>query len=144
MSWAGFRHCGLPYRRDPRYAGKTKYTFKKMVKFAVDGILSFSDRPLKITAYLGFLITMVSFLVGLRIAIGKLLHPDMLVSGWTSMILAVLFIGGIQLVSLGILGLYVGRQYREVKRRPLYIIAEKTGFDVGRPPGSLGEGLDSR
>jgi polyisoprenyl-phosphate glycosyltransferase len=144
VSWAGFSHCGLSYRRDPRYAGETKFTFKKMIKFAVDGILSFSDRPLKVTAYLGFLITVASFLVGLRIAISKLIHPDILVSGWTSMILAVLFIGGIQLISLGILGLYVGRQYREVKRRPLYIISEKTGFAAGRPPGNPGEGLDGR
>ena len=144
VSWAGFRQCGLPYRRDPRYAGQTKFTFKKMVKFAVDGILSFSDRPLKITAYLGFLITAVSFLVGLRIAISKIIHPDILVSGWTSMILAVLFIGGIQLISLGILGLYVGRQYREVKRRPLYIISEKTGFGDDRPKAAPGEGAGGR
>jgi polyisoprenyl-phosphate glycosyltransferase len=144
VSWAGFSHYGLPYRRDPRYAGKTKFTFKKMVKFAIDGILSFSDRPLKITSYFGFLITMVSFLAGLRIAISKIIHPDILVSGWTSMILAVLFIGGIQLISLGILGLYVGRQYREVKRRPLYIISEKTGFADGRPQDNPGEGIGSR
>jgi glycosyltransferase involved in cell wall biosynthesis len=136
VSWAGFSHCGLSYKRDARYAGKTKFTLKKMVKFAFDGILSFSDRPLKITAYFGFLITVASFLVALRIAIGKILHPQILVSGWTSLILTVLFIGGIQLISLGILGLYVGRQYREVKRRPLYIISEKMGFAEGQDDAS--------
>lgn len=140
VSWAGFRHCGLPYRRDPRYAGKTKFTFKKMVKFAVDGILSFSDRPLKVTAYLGFLITVASFILGLKIAIDKVLDPEILVSGWTSMILAVLFMGGIQLISLGILGLYVGRQYREIKGRPLYIVAEKTGFVDAAPDKTMGNG----
>lgn len=130
VSWAGFSHFGLPYKRDPRYAGKTKFTFRKMIKFAFDGILSFSDRPLKISAYLGFLITLATFLMAVKITVGKVLHPQVLVSGWTSLILAVLFMGGIQLISLGILGLYIGRQYREVKRRPLYIISEKTGFGL--------------
>lgn len=128
VGWTGFLQTGLPYRRDPRYAGKTKFTFRKMLKFAVDGVLSFSDRPLKLTAYLGFLITTVAFIMALRIVINKIRFPDMLVSGWTSLILTVLFIGGIQLISLGILGLYLGRQYREVKRRPLYIVADKFGF----------------
>jgi glycosyltransferase involved in cell wall biosynthesis len=103
-----------------------------MVKFAVDGVLSFSDKPLKITSYLGFLITFLSFAIGLKIIIGKIQHPQIAVSGWTSMILAVLFIGGIQLISLGILGLYLGRQYREVKKRPLYIIGETFGFEDDR------------
>ncbi len=133
VSWAGFTQVGVPYRRDRRYAGKTKFTFKKMIRFAFDGILSFSDKPLKISAYLGFLITLASFVMALRVLIGKIRHPEMLVSGWTSLILAVLFIGGIQMISLGILGLYLGRQYREVKRRPLYVVAETTGFDDDAP-----------
>jgi polyisoprenyl-phosphate glycosyltransferase len=128
VRWTGFRQTGLPYRRDPRFAGKTKFTVRKMIKFAVDGVLSFSDKPLKITSYFGFLITLLSFAMGLRIIIGKIRYPQIAVSGWTSMILAVLFIGGIQLISLGILGLYLGRQYREVKKRPLYIIADTFGF----------------
>ena len=134
VSWTGFSQVGLPYRRDRRYAGKTKFTLKKMVRFAFDGILSFSDKPLKLTAYLGFLITLVSFVMALRVLIEKIRHPDMLVSGWTTLILAVLFIGGIQMISLGILGLYLGRQYREVKKRPLYVVAETIGFDrtIGR------------
>jgi polyisoprenyl-phosphate glycosyltransferase len=131
VSWAGFTQVGIPYRRDRRFAGKTKFTFKKMVRFAFDGILSFSDKPLKITAYFGFLMTLISFVLALRVLIGKIRHPEMLVSGWTSLILAVLFIGGIQMISLGILGLYLGRQYREVKKRPLYVVAETTGFDDG-------------
>ena len=134
ISWTGFSQYGLPYQRDRRYAGKTKFTFRKMIKFAFDGILSFSDKPLKITSYLGFLFTLVSFIVGLRIIIGKIRDPQVAVSGWTSMILAVLFIGGIQLISLGILGLYLGRQYREVKKRPLYVIAETFGFEDDRKP----------
>jgi dolichol-phosphate mannosyltransferase len=78
------------------------------------------------------LFTLVSFIIGLRIIIGKIQDPQVAVSGWTSMILAVLFIGGIQLISLGILGLYLGRQYREVKKRPLYIIADAFGFEDDR------------
>ena len=133
VSWTGFAQVGILYRRDRRYAGKTKFTLKKMVRFAFDGILSFSDKPLKISAYLGFLITLASFIMALRVLIGKIRHPEVLVSGWTSLILAVLFIGGIQMISLGILGLYLGRQYREVKRRPLYIIAETSGFEKDPP-----------
>lgn len=128
VSWAGFSQYGLLYRRDFRYAGKTKFTFKKMLRFAVDGILSFSDKPLKISAFLGFLITFISFLIALWIMINKIRFPQMVVSGWASLILTVLFMGGIQLLSLGILGLYLGRQYREVKKRPLYIISDKFGF----------------
>ena len=128
ISWVGYPQYGLLYQRDIRYAGKTKFTFKKMLKFAVDGILSFSDKPLKISAYLGFIITIIAFLMGIRIIIDKIRHPQMLISGWSSLILAVLFLGGLQLISLGILGLYIGRQYREVKTRPLYIVAEEIGY----------------
>lgn len=129
VSWVGFPQTSITYERDRRYAGKTKFTLRKMMKFAVDAILSFSDKPLKMSAVLGFLITFVSFVLALRILLGKLFNPSLAVSGWTSLILTVLFIGGIQLLSLGILGLYVGRQYSEVKRRPLYVVAEKVGFE---------------
>jgi glycosyltransferase involved in cell wall biosynthesis len=138
VSWAGFPQAGVKYARDRRYAGKTKFTLKKMVRFAFDGLLSFSDKPLKITSAVGFLITTVSFLMGLRIVVNKIRFPATLVSGWTSLILTVLFMGGIQLISLGILGLYLGRQYREVKKRPLYVVAATVGFEAGQDP--LGEG----
>jgi dolichol-phosphate mannosyltransferase len=129
VSWTGFSQVGLPYKRDRRYAGKTKFTLKKMIRFGFDGILSFSDKPLKLTAYFGFFITLASFVMAVRVLIGKIRHPDMLVSGWTTLILVVLFMGGIQLISLGIQGLYLGRQYREVKKRPLYVVADTIGFD---------------
>jgi len=138
VSWAGFPQAGVRYTRDRRYAGRTKFTLKKMIRFAFDGLLSFSDKPLKITSAVGFLITTVSFLMGLRIVVNKIRFPETLVSGWTSLILTVLFMGGIQLISLGILGLYLGRQYREVKKRPLYVVAATVGFEPGRDP--LGEG----
>lgn len=130
IRWAGFPQYGLSYKRDKRYAGKTKFSIRKMIKFGVDGILSFSDRPLKITAYLGFLITAGSFFMALRIAYSKFRYPNTLVSGWTSLILTVLFMGGVQLISLGIIGLYLGRQYREAKKRPLYVIAHTFGLDA--------------
>ncbi|MDD8038558.1 MAG: glycosyltransferase family 2 protein [Acidobacteriota bacterium] len=142
VSWTGFAQVGVSYRRDPRFAGKTKFTLKKMVRFAFDGILSFSDKPLKITAYIGFLITLASFLMAGRVLIGKIRHPEVLVSGWTSLILAVLFIGGIQMISLGILGLYLGRQYREVKKRPLYIVADTANLgEDGAEAGSRDEAV---
>ena len=140
VSWAGFSQAGISYKRDRRYAGKTKFTLKKMMRFAFDGLLSFSDKPLKITSFLGFLITTASFLAGLRIIVNKIRFPSTLVSGWTSLILTVLFMGGIQLLSLGILGLYLGRQYREVKKRPLYVVAETFGFEKGKEPPAGGQG----
>lgn len=129
VSWTGFSQTGLRYRRDRRFAGQTKFTLKKMVRFAIDGILSFSDKPLKLTAYTGFLFTAAAFILGLRIIINKIRFPETIVSGWASLIVAVLLVGGVQLISMGILGLYLGRQYREVKRRPLYVIAKTIGFD---------------
>jgi polyisoprenyl-phosphate glycosyltransferase len=136
VSWTGFPQVGLPYKRDRRYAGKTKFTLKKMIRFAFDGILSFSDKPLKLSAYFGFFITLASFVMAVRVLIGKIRHPEMLVSGWTTLILVVLFMGGIQLISLGIQGLYLGRQYREVKKRPLYVVADTIGFDKKDGRGS--------
>ena len=128
VKWLGFSQFGLTYNRDRRYAGKTKFSLKKMIRFAADGVLSFSDKPLKISAFLGSIITIFSFMAGLWVAINKIRSPHMVISGWASMILAVLFMGGVQLLSLGVLGIYLGRQYREVKRRPLYIVSEKIGF----------------
>ncbi len=101
-----------------------------------DEILPGEKLPLKMTAYLGFAITLAAFVAALRILIAKIRFPETTVSGWTSLILTVLFIGGIQLISLGIVGLYLGRQYREVKRRPLYIVADQVGFpEDGREKG---------
>jgi len=129
VSWCGFPQVGVPYQRDRRYAGKTKFSLKRMLRFAIDGILSFSDKPLKLTSYLGFVITAGSFLLGINMIIGKLVHPTQAISGWTSLIVVILFVGGVQLLSLGVMGLYIGRQYKEMKNRPLYVVAEKCGFE---------------
>jgi dolichol-phosphate mannosyltransferase len=129
VSWLGFKQCGITYVRDARYAGKTKYTFRKMIRFAFNGIASFSEKPLVLAGWLGLLVTAGGFAFLLYIIIGKLLHPDAIVTGWASLMGIVIFFGGIQLLSLGILGQYIGRIYREVKRRPLYILEAAWGWD---------------
>jgi len=128
VSWIGFPQSGLLYERDRRYAGKTTYTFKKMIKLAIDGLVGFSDKPLKITAYLGFFITFISFLLVLKIVIDKIINPQLSISGWASLMVTLIFLGGIQMISIGIIGLYLGRQYSEVKRRPIYVVSETYGI----------------
>lgn len=125
VSWVGFRQIGIPYDRDVRHSGKTKYPFAKMLRFAVDGITSFSDAPLRFASYLGFCASLVAFVYALYVIISKLLNVNPLgyTPGWASTIVAVLFLGGVQLIGIGILGEYLGRVYDEVKGRPIYIIS---------------------
>jgi polyisoprenyl-phosphate glycosyltransferase len=129
ISWVGFPQCPLPYVRQPRYAGRTKYSLRKLVQLAFDGISSFSEKPLRLSSHLGFLVTIGALLLIVWTIIGKMLHPADSVPGWTSVMDAVLFLGGIQLMCIGILGEYVGRIFREAKGRPLYIIADRINFD---------------
>jgi glycosyltransferase involved in cell wall biosynthesis len=128
-NWIGFRQTAVPFVREVRYAGKTKYPLEKMIKFAFDGITSFSFVPLQLATYLGFSASAVSFCYILY-AIGLKLFTDETVLGWTSLIVAVLFIGGVQLITLGIMGEYIGRIYEEIKGRPLYIVADAIGFSA--------------
>jgi glycosyltransferase involved in cell wall biosynthesis len=127
-SWIGFRQASVTFARQARHAGKTKYPVRRMLRFALTGITSFSFVPLQLASYLGFLVSLVS-LVYMVYAIGIKLFTARVVQGWTSVIVAVLFIGGVQLISLGILGEYIGRIYEEVKRRPLYVVEEAVGFE---------------
>jgi polyisoprenyl-phosphate glycosyltransferase len=129
VSWVGFRQTGIHYERDPRYAGVSKFSLFKMINFAWDGMTSFSERPLRVSAQLGGLVTISAVLLMVWVFVGKFVNPAQVVQGWTSTMLIVLFLGGVQLLSIGILGEYIGRIYRETKDRPLYLIAEKTGFD---------------
>jgi glycosyltransferase involved in cell wall biosynthesis len=126
VSWVGFRQIGIPYDRDVRYAGRTKYPFTKMLRFAVDGITSFSDAPLRFASYLGFCASFVAFVYALYVIISKLfnINPLGYTPGWASTIVAVLFLGGVQLIGIGILGEYLGRVYDEVKGRPIYIVSD--------------------
>ena len=127
VAWAGFRQTPLPYAREPRTAGASKYPLRKMLHFAGDGILSFSLTPLKFATFLGFLASALA-LVGIVYALAVRLETHAWVAGWASIFLAVLFMGGVQLICLGILGEYLGRIYGESKRRPLYFVAEKLGW----------------
>lgn len=126
--WAGFRQGSVQYERDPRTAGATKYSLKKMLRLAFDGITSFSEKPLMLAMQLGLLITGASFLGMLYLFISRIIRPESVVAGWTSLIVIVLFVGGTQLLVIGILGLYVGRIHRQSKGRPLYIAADLRGF----------------
>ena len=126
VSWVGYNQIGVEYDRDERHSGSTKYPLPKMLRFAVDGITSFSDVPLRFASYLGFFSSVVAFVYALVVVIYKVLrvNPPGYTRGWASTIVAVLFLGGVQLISLGILGEYIGRIYDEVKGRPLYLISD--------------------
>ena len=130
VSWVGFRQTDVTYVREERFAGETKYPLKKMIKFALDGITAFSYKPLKLSTYLGFLLSVGSFLYLIAVICIKL-FTDTAVSGWASTLSVTLFFNGIILIMLGIMGEYVGRIYDESKNRPLYIIREKKGFSDG-------------
>jgi dolichol-phosphate mannosyltransferase len=129
-SWAGFRQTGIQFDRELRHSGRSGFNLVRYLRFAFDGIFSFSHVPLQLSTYLGFFISLVSFLLGIWFLVAKLmgLLPD--VPGWSSMAVFILFIGGVQLLSVGVLGQYIGRIYDEVKKRPPYIIKHSLGFDV--------------
>ena len=130
-SWVGFPQTSVVYDRPNRYAGETKYTARKMVRLAVDGLLSFSSVPLRLSTWLGFFVAAAGA-VYLLVAIAARLFIGHLPSGWTSIIAIVLLLGGSQLVVTGVLGQYVARIYDETKQRPLYVVAERHGVDVPR------------
>ncbi len=121
VSWVGFRSTAIEYVREQRFAGETKYPLKKMIRFALDGIASFSCKPLKLATYLGF-VTLFSSFVYLVISLYLLLITDSTVAGWSSLIACLLLLNGVILIILGVLGEYVGRIYDETKNRPLYIL----------------------
>lgn len=126
--WVGFKQTGVSYRRDARKAGVTKYPLRKMLRFALDAITSFSYLPLQLATYSGFAIAGLS-VVAILIAIVLRLTGNA-IAGQATTLVSVLFLGGIQLIFLGIIGEYLGRIYDEVKRRPLYIVAERHGLEA--------------
>jgi len=123
FAWVGFRSKAVPYERRPRSAGTTKWNYWKLWNFALDGLVSFSSIPLRIWAYIGAIIAFLSFLYGFLIIVQVLLFGRS-APGYASLMTAVLFFGGIQLLSVGIMGEYIGRIFVEVKGRPLYIVRE--------------------
>lgn len=131
-AWVGFQQIGLPYKREARAAGETKYPLKKMVRLAIDAIASFSQAPLKLATYVGFAVTLISLLAIAVVIVLRLLPGIHALEGQATTLIATLFIGGVQLVSIGILGEYIGRIYDEVKRRPLFLVSKTHGFE--EPP----------
>lgn len=128
VAWIGFNQTFVEYDRESRFAGTTKYPLKKMLRLASDAILSFSNTPLKVATFVGFITSIIAF-GGILYALYMRIFTDNYVEGWTLLMISILLIGGIILLVLGIIGEYVGRIYGEIKQRPLYIIRDKIGFD---------------
>jgi dolichol-phosphate mannosyltransferase len=131
FSWIGLRQTGVLYRREERFAGETKYPLRKMLRFAMTGVISFSAAPLRAALNIGFVVSLIAFGLGIWSLIVKAsgLYN---VPGWTSIVVVTSFIGGIQLIVLGVIGEYIGDIHTEVKRRPLYVVSELENF--GQPP----------
>ncbi|HEY2161750.1 MAG TPA: glycosyltransferase family 2 protein [Solirubrobacteraceae bacterium] len=133
--WVGYRQTAVPYDRDPRYAGETKYTLSKMLRFSLDAISSFSHRPLQLATLLGFIVSTLAFIAIPVVIVLRIVGSYL--PGFSSVTLAVLLLGGIQLIAIGIIGEYVGRIYDEVKGRPLYLVRTRLNVaeeESGEPP----------
>lgn len=142
FGWMGFKQTAVPFERPARVAGETKYPLWKMMRLAVHGIISFSEKPLRIALWGGLAISGMAGLLGLY-AVGAWLFKDSVMEGWTSTIVIVSFLSGINLMMTGIVGLYVGGIHAEVKRRPLYVIDRTTGFDQVIVEGSESTGKEA-
>jgi polyisoprenyl-phosphate glycosyltransferase len=130
--WVGYRQAAVPYTRDPRYAGVTKYTLPKMLRFSLDAISSFSHRPLQLATLLGFVISTLAFIAIPLVILLRILGSYL--PGFSSPTIAVLLLGGIQLIAIGIIGEYVGRIYDEVKGRPLYLVRSRVNIPDDEAP----------
>jgi polyisoprenyl-phosphate glycosyltransferase len=124
FAWVGYDQTGVTYTREPRHAGRTKFPLSKMLRFASDGIISFSTVPLRLALNLGFAVSVVSFLLGVVTIVLRALGAGGFVPGWASVAVALTFFSGIQLTVLGVVGEYIARIYEEVKRRPLYLVRD--------------------
>jgi dolichol-phosphate mannosyltransferase len=132
VTWVGYNQTAILYDRDRRYGGETKYPFSRMVKFAFDGITGFSSQPLRLASHVGLFFAAASLALTVALIIYRFAGGPNLIPGWTSLAVAVLFLGGVQLVAIGILGEYIGRIYDETKRRPLYLIKDAQNLDPAR------------
>jgi dolichol-phosphate mannosyltransferase len=120
-AWLGFRQTAVQFERAARYAGEPKYTFRKSLSLAINGIVSFSKQPLRIATWFGLLVSFASFLLGLWFIILRL-TGEFEIRGWASTVVIILFLGGVQLLTIGIIGEYLARIYDEVKQRPLFVV----------------------
>ncbi len=134
ISWLGFKQTAIEFEREERFAGETKYPFKKMLKLALDGITTFSYKPLKLASYIGTIISITSFLYLIFVLAQRLFFPETVQPGWASILAVSLFFNGITLLMLGIIGEYIGRIYDEAKGRPLYIIRETRNLPDDKHP----------
>ncbi len=123
ISWIGFNQTFVEYERSGRSFGSTGYTYRKMIRFAMDGITSFSNFPLKVASFLGFIVSFVSFIIMLYALYVRFINGHY-VEGWTSLMISILFLGGVQLICVGIIGEYLSRVSDNVRNRPLYVIQE--------------------
>ncbi|MBA2708066.1 MAG: glycosyltransferase family 2 protein [Gemmatimonadaceae bacterium] len=130
-AWLGFRQTAVPFERPPRFAGTTKYPVTRMIALATDAVFALSKAPLRIATYLGFSVSAISFLLGVAFIIERLTSDSGIARGWASTIVVVLFLGGVQLICLGVIGEFIGRIYDEVKGRPLYVVARTVDADRG-------------
>ncbi|MCX6246776.1 MAG: glycosyltransferase family 2 protein [Bacteroidetes bacterium] len=128
IGWLGFKQCPVYYERDPRFAGTTKYPLRKMLRFAAVGLFYFSKKPLKLATNIGFLSIVIGLAFALFLFLNVIFKFDYVVTGWTSTIIIIIVFGGVQLLTIGVLGQYIGNLFDEVKGRPEYIISEKINF----------------
>jgi glycosyltransferase involved in cell wall biosynthesis len=141
FGWVGFHRVALPYRRAPRLAGNSKFGFWRLWNFALEGITSFSTAPLRVATYAGLMTALAAFVGGLAIVAKTLIWGDR-VAGWPTMMVVILFLGGVQLIALGLIGEYLGRLYDEAKQRPLYLVdmwqADAAGVSSAQEPADGG------
>jgi dolichol-phosphate mannosyltransferase len=128
-SWLGFRQIAIPFERDARFAGEVKYTFRKSLSLAIDGLVSFSKVPLRISTYVGLFAAVMAIVMAALVLYWRFFSPVSPLTGYATIAVAIFFLGAVQLFSIGILGEYIGRIYEEVKNRPVYILREVNGFE---------------
>ncbi len=128
ISWVGFKQLPIMYQREERFAGETKYPLSKMLKFASTSMLYFSKKPLKLALALGLISLLIGLLLGIYVISGLYFRPETVVTGWPSIIISIIFFGGVQLITIGVLGEYLGNVFDEIKNRPEYIVHERINF----------------
>jgi len=127
-AWLGFRQTAVQFERPARFAGETKYPLRRLVALATDGVFSLSKAPLRLATYFGFFVSAVSFILGIAFIVERLTSTTYMARGWASTIVVILFLGGVQLICLGVIGEFIGRIYDEVKQRPLYVVGRSVGI----------------
>jgi len=136
-AWVGFRQTAVQFERDPRFAGAVKYTFRKSLALAINGLVSFSIVPLRLSTYMGLIAAAIALLMMFLVLYWRVFEPKSPLTGFATIALAIFFLGAVQLICIGILGEYIGRIYEEVRGRPLYTLAETAGLE---PANDIGRG----